>query len=172
MSDIQTVYNQLPSHGWLSLGEATLLYTTAEQTEGPILEVGAYYGRSTVLLAALKRATYVVDPFGDFAKHDLSGDEIEQQFRINTAAYKNVTLFRQRIEDWQPRPCGFAYLDGKHTYEGTLAQIKAALACGIHSIAAHDVNDKGDGLNVKRACLELLGPWIQRTERLAVWQIK
>lgn len=42
---------------------------------------------------------------------------------------RSVTLFRQRIEDWEPKDVGLAYIDGDHTYEGTRAQIAKSLDC-------------------------------------------
>ena len=170
MSNLDNIYKRLPS-GWLSFDEAKLLYSFAELTAGPILEVGSYLGRSTFLLSHLERPIYAVDPFKEFAEWDLTGDDIEKKFRENTASCKNVTLFRQSIEDWEARSCGFAYLDGKHTYEGTLSQISKALACNPSHIAVHDVNDKGGGLNVKRACLEVLGPWVERIGKLATFKV-
>lgn len=162
----------LPSHGWLTEEEATLLYKYAAVCKGPILEVGSYYGRSTVLLSRLGRPVYAVDPFENFAKSDPSGNQIELEFLKNTIGLSNITLFRQRIENWSIEPAGFAYLDGDHTYQGTINQINKALLCRPTYIAAHDVNDSGGGLQVKKACLELLGNWLERVGRLAVFQGK
>ena len=114
---------------------------------------------------------YAVDPFEEFAEWDMQGDEIEKKFRKRLNHCENVILFRQRIEDWEPRPCTFAYLDGEHTYDGTIVQIDKAADCGVLHIAVHDVNDKGGGLEVKRACLEKLGPWIDRAFRLATFKV-
>lgn len=172
--------------GWLSLPEAKLLWTTARSTEGIILEVGCYKGRSTVLLASLTgidgepRQVYSVDPFTGFDSADPSGDKVERAWRDNLARFgiENVTLFRRRIEDWQPRGgmsweelIGFAYLDGDHSYFGTCAQIERALATSARVLALHDVNDQGAGVFVEQAALELLGPWSERVERLAVWKM-
>lgn len=82
-----------------------------------------------------------------------------------------VHLYRQKIEDWSPIPVDLAYLDGDHTYAGTRVQVQKALLCNPKVICAHDVNDSGGGVEVKRACLELLGPWDERAERLAMWNL-
>jgi len=160
----------LPS-GWLTQAEADLLMGYVELTEGPILEVGAYRGRSTVLLARLGRVVYTVEPFEGFAKRDLSGERTEAVFKKATEALSNVELFKQRIEDWSPIHVGFAYLDGDHTYQGTVNQIKKALLCNPKYIAVHDVNDSGGGVHVKKACLDLLDPWRERAGRLAVFRV-
>lgn len=163
-------YLTIPGNGWLSREEARLLWDAAAQCEGSILEVGCYQGRSTCLLARLGRPVYAVDPFDGFDTA-YSGDELERMVLENLLArdLHNVTVYRQRIEDWTWRECGFAYLDGAHTYKGTLAQVDAALACGVKAVAVHDCNDDGGGKEVKRAAVERLGPWDERVERLAVW---
>ncbi len=182
--DFDALFDSLPD-GWLSKPEAEVLWKWVNLTEGPILEVGCYKGRSTILLAATGRAVCTVDPFNNFDSDDPGGMRIYREFYANVLergvsiavtgegddgpAPSGVTLWRQRIEDWAPRPIGFAYLDGDHTFDGTVAQVRTALACGASVIAAHDVNDRGEGKVVKRACLAHLGPWTERVERLAVW---
>ena len=170
MLDFDALFDSLPSCGWLTKEEARTLLSAAKETQGEILESGSYYGRSTVLLASLGREVHTVDPFEGFDSDRIDGDliEIELQFAV---AGLPVTVYRMKIEDWPARPVGFAYLDGDHTYEGTLAQIQKAKECGASVIAVHDVNDSGGGLKVKQACLELLGPWGERVERLAIWKL-
>lgn len=172
MPTFDEVYEMLPSDGWLSRVEAELLWKTVLAARGPILEVGSYMGRSTILLSWAGRVVYAVDPFDDF--HDtLTGDQVRDQLLRNLYSRKitNVLVFREKIEHWSPRRCGMAYLDGDHTYDGTKAQIEKARCSGAQVIAVHDVNDSGGGLAVKRACLDLLGPWKERVERLAIWEL-
>lgn len=166
------VFQGLPS-GWLSEGEARLLWNEAGRTDGPILEVGCYRGRSTCLLAALGRPMYCVDPFSGFDSDDPTGERILACWRENVSSRELFpALFRTRVEDWEPIPVGFAYLDGDHTYRGTRNQVEKALQCGPSAIAVHDVNDSGGGVEVKKACLEALGKWTTRTRGLAVWRLK
>ncbi len=147
------LFDSLPNNGWLKRDEAQLLLEAARETEGPILEVGCYYGRSTVLLASLGRDVYCVDPFEKFDSDDPSGRETLRQFMKNITDRKlhNVTLRVQYIEDWESKPMGFAYLDGDHTTKGTLAQIDAAMACGAEKMCIHDYAHSGGGLLVKKA---------------------
>lgn len=188
------VYRNLPS-GWLEEDEARLLWNEVGRIEGPILEVGCYKGRSTCLLAALGRPLYCVDPFEGFDSDDPTGNRTKDEWlsrmsnldsglmlldlnvppeedwtlRIKGES-TSITLFRSRIEDWTPRPVGFAYLDGDHTYQGTVNQIRKALWCSPEVIAVHDVNDSGGGKDVKYACSVMLGPWTERVNRLAIWR--
>lgn len=172
--DFDTVFATLPD-GWLSESEARLLWDTALGTSGPILEVGCHLGRSTCLLAALGCPLYCVDPWGDFALPNMSGDEVRGLWHKNVGARKFSPIpiaYAMKIEQWKPRRVGFAYLDGDHSYDGTRAQLLKALRCGPTAVAAHDVNDSGGGVEVKRALTELLGPWDRRAERLAVWRLR
>jgi hypothetical protein len=173
MLDFDALFESLPT-GWLTKDEARLLLDEADRTNGPILECGSYMGRSTVLLASLKRLVYAVDPFEGFSTEDPTGYKTQDAFLANLKErdIHNVVMYRGRIEHWGPRRVGFAFLDGDHTYDGTRAQIQKAQQCGAMGICVHDCNDDGGGLQVKRACLELLGPWAERVERLACWRVR
>lgn len=156
--------------GWLTLEEAELLFRIASACRGDILEVGCYKGRSTVVLAQTGRIVHSVDSFKDFVKADLSGETVKLEFLANTKAFHNVRLYHTKVENWKVVPCGFCYLDGDHTYEGTISQICIAKKCEPTWIAVHDVNDHGGGKEIKRACMEQLGEWEERVGRLAVFR--
>jgi len=170
MKTFAEIYETLPGNGWLSKNEASLLYWHCSQMQGPILEVGCYEGRSSVLLASFGRPLYCVDPF-DREDTATDGDKIEEAWHVNMRSRElfHAVLFKQPIEEWEVRPVEFAYLDGEHSYDGTIVQIEKAQACGAKVIAVHDVNDSGGGFQVKRAAVEALGQWTDRVERLAVW---
>ncbi len=179
VTEFRKAFASLPD-GWLTEDEALLLVDYASRTTGRIVEFGNYLGRSACLLGRLYddphwtadteyRAVQCVDPWGDFGLPQLTGNEVFSRFKSAVVDLPNVVIFRGRVEDWEPAPAGFVYCDGDHSYEGTLAQVRKALACDPQVIAAHDVNDTGGGVHVKRACLELLGPWTERVGRLAVW---
>lgn len=175
MKTFDEIYESLPGNGWLSRPEAELLWRAASATEGPILEVGCYEGRSTVLLASLGRPLTCVDPFDGFSDEDPMGTVTYKRWHANVLShgFMNVELYMARIElvDMAGWPdFGFAYLDGDHTFLGTVAQIKAAKALSARGIGIHDYNDSGGGLEVKRAALEMLGEPDERAERLAVWR--
>jgi len=174
MKTFEEVYETLPGTGWLSKDEAYLLWDSARGYEGSILEVGCYFGRSTVLLANLGRPLYCVDPFDGFTD-DYTGDHIHSQFlgNLKDRGLVDVMTFRMRVEDWVSRPkVGFAYLDGDHTYEGTVAQIRAALDCEAKGIAIHDVSNSGGGLPISKAAFEMLGRTYDKAGTMAVWRLK
>jgi len=188
------VYETLPGDGWLLRSEAECLYRWACAGEGPILEVGCFKGRSTVLLAASGRPVTCVDPFNGFDSDDPTGDKAYEAFRRNLmdrgywilydrpglmnlsrcgelgSVRKSVHLWMRGVEDWPVSPMTMAYLDGDHTERGTRIQIEKALEAGAKVIAVHDVNDSGAGERIKHVCLKMLGLWKERIDRLAVWE--
>lgn len=177
--DFEKAYETIPGTGWLTKNEARLLWDWCNNygTE-TILEVGCYYGRSTCLMAQSGRQIISVDPFKDFSSVDMSGAETLAAFMANIRdrGYGDrVSLYNTYIEKLV-LPDGVnidsAYLDGDHTYDGTINQIQKALRLGVKHIAIHDVNDTGDGLQIKKAALFLLGPWVTRVERLAIWNLE
>ena len=51
MSEFDEVFRSLPKDGWLTQAEAKLLWDLALMTDGDILELGTYCGRSAKVLA-------------------------------------------------------------------------------------------------------------------------
>jgi len=173
-TDFDTLFRSLPADGWLYEDEARLLLAHARDTDGPILEVGSYCGRSTVLLASLGRSVHSVDPFDGFHS-DLTGDEIQERFWGNLQArgIRNVIQHRIHVERWPIFGCGFAFLDGDHSFEGTQRQIDAAVRSLILGrgdlLAVHDYAEDGGGALVAKAVdddkrIEVIG----RASRLVI----
>lgn len=164
MRTFDEVFETLPTNGWLTEDEARLLWGVASACEGPILEVGSYYGRSAVLLASLGREVHCVDPFSGFDSDDPTGDFVHGRFMMNMRerGIENVRLHRRKVEDWYPlsNNFGFAYLDGDHTYEGTLNQIDKATDVGAREMCVHDYAQDGGGASIvaaiKRRQLEVV----------------
>lgn len=153
------LFLSLPDEGWLTESEALLLLDAAGNTSGSILEVGCYCGRSTVLLASLGRPVISVDPFSGFNSDDPNGEGVKSRFLGNLKKHgvSNVRLYEQRIEAWKVEPCGFAYLDGDHTYQGTINQLDVAVLCGVSEMCIHDWNTWGAGVEIKKAVEDCSG---------------
>lgn len=166
MITFNDIFYKLPARGWLDCEEACLLLTFGVLTTGDILEVGSYCGRSSVLLASLGRTLHCVDNFHD----QEPGEDMAKIFQENTKEYPNVILHKMPIEKWDVRPVGYAFLDGDHTYEGTKRQIWTAIKCGPKYIAMHDVNNEGQGVEVQRAAEGLLGEFIIRAGKMAIYE--
>lgn len=165
------VFETLPTNGWLTKEEARLLHEVAGSCEGPILEVGSYYGRSAVLLASLGREVHCVDPFSNFDSDDPSGDFVYSKFMKNVfyeRCLMNVHLHRRKVEDWFPTfVFGFAYLDGDHTYGGTIRQIDRAKDAGARVFCVHDYNQSGDGVGIVKAIANRGLEVVRVVERMA-----
>lgn len=149
------------THGWLTVEEAELL---VEYAEGPIVEVGSYQGRSACLLALMGFDVHCIDPWPDEAVY------LKFVANVRELGLRNVTWERVLVEDAATVQAETAYLDGDHTFNGTLDQITYAQKCGASIIAVHDVNDSGEGLAVKEAAVSTFGAWSDRVGRLAVWK--
>jgi hypothetical protein len=118
--------------GWLSRDAAVLLYDLArEVTDGCIVEVGSYRGRSTVALARGAAAghsprVYAVEPHERFVGvlGGAFGPEDRAAFfrnMVRTGAYEHVRLLNISSEILAPgwsEPVALLWLDGDHAYEG------------------------------------------------------
>ncbi|MBI4823604.1 MAG: class I SAM-dependent methyltransferase [Nitrospirae bacterium] len=118
--------------GYLSDREMRFLFLlgACPTTEGSVLEIGSFKGKSTVILAkALKGEKIVaVDPLTSpsITDPDLKGkasawDEFEKN--IKNTGVENVVEFHQMFshelaKDWQ-RNIRLLWIDGDHTYKGT-----------------------------------------------------
>jgi hypothetical protein len=153
--NFEQAWEQTTGNGWLTKDEAECLWNWAKAAPpGDILEVGCYKGKSTCLLACLERQMHCVDPFCGFDSDDPLGQDIYRQWceAVDSRGFKHIQLYQQVIERWQPVPVAFAYLDGDHTYAGTVAQIVAAKAAGATHICVHDYAEDGGGRAVANAC--------------------
>lgn len=173
-AELKRRFDSLTSHGWLTWGEAKLLQQCLDETQGPIIEVGSYFGRSAMLMAHTGRNLTCIDPWDDDFSSDYSGEDIFLGFLKNMGSVKGARyrVIRKRVEEVDPFPADLVYLDGDHSYNGTLSQVRFAVGCNPSIIAIHDVNNDGGGLEVKKAALSILRMWDERVGRLAVWGLK
>jgi glycosyltransferase involved in cell wall biosynthesis/predicted O-methyltransferase YrrM len=117
--------------GWLSKQEAAYLYGLAKgATEGCIVEVGSYRGRSTASLAfgvdaGARLPVYAVEPHEQFS--GLFGGEFGPADRgsfmktmIETGLYRHVRLVNvssEFLSEKWPMPVSVLFIDGDHRYE-------------------------------------------------------
>jgi predicted O-methyltransferase YrrM len=138
--------------GWLTEPEARLLYWHAEKaTKWPIVEVGSYLGRSTVVLATAAAACCVpviaIDPHeGELGRLDVRGPTFEQ-FRDNlfySGCHTHVVPMVQRACDvvWA-HPISMLFVDALHDYESVKADAEHFIPALIVDapVVFHDYDD-------------------------------
>lgn len=130
--------------GWLTEGEARALFEAAIQTpeDGLIVEVGAFRGRSTALLAETGRRIVTVDPLDEtitVAKLKIDAGVVAALQSI-VDQYPNVRWERKFVKDVEiARPIDMLYIDGLHRYPQPLDDFKHFLPLRVGTIVAfHD----------------------------------
>lgn len=153
-SDVACAIDNIP--GYLSYGQDGALYSLAEKTpsNGVIIEIGSFKGKSTACLAAAcvntDRIVYAIDPFESQPSEEYSEDiwtysidDISNNLKkLGLLDYVRLTKgYSQDIgENWSIE-CDMLFIDGAHTYEGCLSDFnlffKWLKPDGI--LALHDV---------------------------------
>lgn len=118
--DIYTLIRTIP--GWLTKHEGEFLekaVSSLHSTNGAIVEIGSYCGKSTIWLASSGETIYAIDPH----KGNLSGGKTRPtlaQFKANlkkTGVYKNIVAIVKTSENaskkWK-RPIKMLFIDGLH----------------------------------------------------------
>ena len=137
--------------GWLGLGEAAMLWRHAELVpdDHTIVEVGAYRGRSTVLLASFGKKVVTVDPM--VVGHKMGQTKITREDVIELAgniySRDNVFWRQEKSEDVEldGDSVGLLFIDGDHEYpqpKRDFEQFQRWLADEAFVIF-HDVNMPG-----------------------------
>jgi predicted O-methyltransferase YrrM len=153
--------------GWMNDNELTFLAKIAELAEVSI-EIGSYYGRSCMAIADnTKGVVYSVDPYkGEYVTanptiHLDFDDDVYNTFKYNLSehlASGKLEHFRGVFPDFPVTPADFVFIDGDHSYEGCMADIKHALTMMNHNgvVAGHDYGTPGF-TGVKQSADEIFG---------------
>jgi hypothetical protein len=118
--------------GAISLAQANLLRKfAASVSEGVIIEVGAYRGKSTAALSIGAKEghdapIYAIDPHEEFEGpfSGLFGPQDRREFyqtMLSVGGWENVRLVNLSSEVITPgwdKPVGMLWIDGDHSYEG------------------------------------------------------
>ncbi len=129
--------------GWLTGREAGTLYDLAREADGPIVEIGSFYGRSTAAIALGSMAgrgqpVYAVDPFvgpqdrarptslkntmgpppcPELLRANLDGAGVNGLVRI--VPKKSADALEQ-----VPSECSVIFIDGAHDYEAVATDLR------------------------------------------------
>ncbi len=155
-----------PIKGFLSIKEAGLLYWAAKEwpVAGPVLELGSFEGRSTVLFGLAGRQAYAVDGWNSIVLTDYENSEaVFDHFKqnIQQAGVADMVHIHQGLtheigQDWMI-PGAILFVDAGHSYEDARDDLDVwtshLLPGGL--LVMHDVlGDKH--LGVTRAASEIL----------------
>lgn len=128
MSEDEAIREMLPIEGWFSEDEARLLYRSASAAARgnpwPIVEIGSYKGRSTVVLGFVVRDHCLTTPVVAIDPHagTLTGREVPSTWDTFTKNLEKVGLLGRHVfpirkaaqdVDWEG-PIAFLFLDGLH----------------------------------------------------------
>ena len=156
-----------PITGWLEEAEARTLYRFAAELgpRGPILEIGSWHGKSTIVLATAAQhigsRVVSVDPHAginywqdNFGPMDKLGPSFEafsanlQNAAVSDAVEALVMTSRQAFDQLGDRPpFSFAFIDGNHGYSSVHQDFELwsqrLLVGGV--LAFHDSDSKMPG---------------------------
>jgi predicted O-methyltransferase YrrM len=128
--------------GWLTTGQATLLFEAATRvpSDGRIVEIGSFRGRSTIVLAsaaALGAEIVAIDPHAgnDRGPNEIEGFVAEAQsdneiFLANLTAagvagrVRHLRMFSDAALPVLPGPVDVLYVDGAHRFGPARADIR------------------------------------------------
>lgn len=132
--------------GWMTNGELTWLSGVALGMDS-IVEIGSWKGRSTqALLNSCSGTVYSVDhwqgspddPSGFLAKQE----DVYKQFVENVGYYPNLRVLRmpslEAAETFNGKKADFIFIDGDHSHDAVVKDIKAWLPKCSKLIAGHD----------------------------------
>ncbi len=140
------IRSELPG-GWLHYPEADVLADLAR--DKIVLELGAYMGRSTVVLA--KTATLVIS----VDLHDMWGEDSLPDYLKNTRSLPNVVSVIGAFDQIVPYLGGVdvVYIDGEHDADSVTQDLGMALQTGATVVAFHDWGY----FDVREAAIAVLG---------------
>jgi predicted O-methyltransferase YrrM len=117
--------------GYLTIEQGVELYRGVFQAPGPIVEIGAYYGRSTCILslaaATCNKHLYSIDPWAKVPETPMAAEHFEGIFekwqtnvgrRGRSAQVTPVRGLSWEVRGQIPDELGMVFIDGDHTWHG------------------------------------------------------
>lgn len=108
--------------GWLTREEAAILYELSRRKECSfIVEIGAYHGRSTTLLASSGNEVVTFDPMKEIFSAPIE-DSVRIALAANLSYYSNAKWYRHGVsaDVLSKKRVDLLYIDGNHIYPAPL----------------------------------------------------
>ena len=146
------VFGGIPGQGMMAV-ELQWLYDRAREM-GSVLEVGSWKGRSThALLSGCKGAVCAVDhwqgsPSERRTVHaEAATSDVYAEFMRNVGQFENLYVLRMdsvsAADKVKDASVEMIFIDGDHSYEGCLADIRAWLPKATTLLCGHDRGQEG-----------------------------
>jgi len=147
------------------LGAIQRAIDAANKINGPIVEIGALFGMTTIKLAKWKLPDKKILAVDNFAWNPLGLSPIEHQeltrgvlgFLLDRGDVEIVVSGKDEFfQSYKETPPSMVFVDAIHSYEETLRDIENAKRIGARIIAGHDYSEEFPG--VVQAVNESGGP--------------
>ena len=149
-----------------SEGLKDLIKELGDTSNMRMVEIGSFIGESTVIFADHFKEVIAIDPFlSGYHEQDPTSrfdfNEVYQEYLSNISNHKNIKTITLTSDDaidiLKDELFDFIYIDGLHTYEGVLTDIKNYLPLvkpgGV--IGGHDLGPTWTG--IEKAVKEVFG---------------
>ena len=149
-----------------SQGLLDLIKELGDTSNMRMVEIGSFIGESTIIFAQHFKEVIAIDPFlSGYHEEDPTSrfdfNDVYQEYLDRTKPYKNIKTITLTSDDafyiLKDELFDFIYIDGLHTYEGVLTDIKnyQPLVKPGGYIGGHDLGPTWEG--IEKAVKEVYG---------------
>jgi hypothetical protein len=162
--------------GWMSSDELTWLYERAREMAS-VVEIGSWKGKSThALLSGCHGPVFAVDHFlGN--PDELAGQhkeaterDISVDFKKNVGNFPKLVMMRmdsiEASKFFREKSVDMIFIDGCHTFEAVLADLKAWLPICRRLVCGHDIS-----LGTVKEALRIMGLNFKEEVR-SIWSVE